>query len=612
MIEKIFKGLIFIFFISAIGLSQRVYTDYVITDACQVRQLITNQGLLWTGGYGIPIFINCEFPPGSYEEHIGEAGIWVGAITPKNDTLVSVTSSWNPHITQGNFFEFWPPSDDPADSIWVVKRGEVVDIPYLPFPYKGLGDKDYVFRYNDYNPVSLKIKNHKPLYIDVIQIAHTWSAPDVLAQVIVYEYFIIPTRFDLKDVYITQWVDPNVGLRTVDFFTMLGDDYTMFFPDLHLGVGLDRPGGGDGDAYSPIGFMIFTPHHKSIPPTSLTWAMIWGESTHPPGITPSRDADKYVQLMQSRTIMDNQDAENGHGSHFVISFGKFQLEQYDTLHFYTAEVLGEGLEGLLNNASSLEYLKERNFKVPSPPPVPPLVVATDNHKIKLSWYPTEEVNPEKYFDPNRADGDSLPFEGYRVYKSTVSIDGPWKLMREYDVAGDGYFHDLGLEHEYVDSGLVNNVEYYYTVTAFSKPDKKLNWPSLETSKRLNARKVVPGTKPPETVGQVAVVPNPYRGDIKYKNYNPPWEKPEPGRSFWMEQDRRIQFINLPQNCVIKIYSLSGILINTIYHNSTENKGYHDWNLTSSVGQAISSGIYLFTVEDLNNHQVQVGKFVIIK
>jgi hypothetical protein len=36
------------------------------------------------------------------------------------------------------------------------------------------------------------------------------------------------------------------------------------------------------------------------------------------------------------------------------------------------------------------------------------------------------------------------------------------------------------------------------------------------------------------------------------------------------------------------------------------------NLTSSVGQAISSGLYLFTVEDKKNGNVQVGKFVIIK
>ena len=40
-------------------------------------------------------------------------------------------------------------------------------------------------------------------------------------------------------------------------------------------------------------------------------------------------------------------------------------------------------------------------------------------------------------------------------------------------------------------------------------------------------------------------------------------------------------------------------------------GIENWNLTSKANQAISSGIYLFTVEDQYNN-TQVGKFVIIK
>jgi hypothetical protein len=79
----------------------------------------------------------------------------------------------------------------------------------------------------------------------------------------------------------------------------------------------------------------------------------------------------------------------------------------------------------------------------------------------------------------------------------------------------------------------------------------------------------------------------------------------------MEQDRRIQFINLPTQCQIKIYTLAGDLVTTLDHHDAA-RGYEDWNLTSSIGQAISSGIYLFTVEDVTNAKVQVGKFVIIK
>jgi len=158
---------------------------------------------------------------------------------------------------------------------------------------------------------------------------------------------------------------------------------------------------------------------------------------------------------------------------------------------------------------------------------------------------------------------------------------------------------------------LNNVEYYYSLTAYSKPDPVSKIPSQETSIAANAKRVVPGTPAPATVGEVAVVPNPYRGDIAYNSYNPPWEKPQGSRNRWMEQDRRIQFINLPNESEIKVYTLAGDLVTTLSHSSID-QGYEDWNLTSSVGQAISSGIYLFTVEDKKNGKVQVGKFVIIK
>ena len=41
------------------------------------------------------------------------------------------------------------------------------------------------------------------------------------------------------------------------------------------------------------------------------------------------------------------------------------------------------------------------------------------------------------------------------------------------------------------------------------------------------------------------------------------------------------------------------------------RGFVDWNLTSNVGQTISSGLYMFSVQD-SKGEVQTGKFVIIK
>jgi len=325
---------------------------------------------------------------------------------------------------------------------------------------------------------------------------------------------------------------------------------------------------------------------------------------------PSRDADRYRQMIDGH-IMEPQ-SSSGDGTKSMVSFGPYGASVGDTLHFMVALVLGEGMDGILKNADYVDWLIQQDFHVPSPPPPPPLRIENKNRQVILKWAPRpEDVDPEKYHDPYRPDNAGEPFEGYRVYKSTLSAQGPWTLLAEYDRADDSIGQNTGLTYEYVDLGLLNNLEYYYSVTAFSKPDAVINFPSQESSVNARAQKAVPGTEPPTTVGEVAVVPNPYRGDVAYHSYNPPWEKPAGSRDRWMEQDRRVQFINLPAQCEIRIYTLAGDLIHTLIHDSPV-QGYEDWNLTSSVGQAISSGLYLFTVEDKKAGKAQVGKFVVIK
>ncbi|MCK4577643.1 MAG: hypothetical protein KAU50_02560 [Candidatus Marinimicrobia bacterium] len=575
---------------------QQVTLDWKMHDVGSVRQFISNIGCLWPTGYLLGDFtgrIYCEFPPNSEEEHIGEGGIWVGALAG-GDTLVSVASSWH---SSAEFF----PSSALWDTIWVIQRGDTVDIPYWP-GYVAVSDQDFVCRYSDYNLTNIAL--HTPLYLDVIQTSYAWSSPP-LDEMIVYNFYVTSTQIDLKDTYISYWLDGNVGYRGQGWDFAL-DDYSVYYEDRHLAVSIDQPGGVDGTAYGPIGIKIYPP--DDVPEVSPRWAFNWVEN--PDFGPPSRDPQRYTD-MASGIIQQNQPFAVG--SQFYISFGPFDLQLGDTLHFMVGQILGEGVDGMLENADRLDWLIAQDFKVPSPPPPPPLRVVTDNRKVTLSWEPQAgDVNPEEYQDPYRADTATVtqPFEGYRVYKSTQSATGPWTLLAEYDLPNNDYGQNTGLEREYIDIGLLNNLEYFYTVTAFSKPDIVIDFPSLESSTSASVETVVPGTAPPATVGQVTAVPNPYRGDIDYNAFNPKWERNPPGRP-WMEQDRRIQFISLPAACKITIYSLAGDQIQALVHNDP-GKGYEDWDLTSSVGQSVSSGIYLFTVQDTNTGEVQVGKFVIIK
>jgi len=573
--------------------AQKAKLDWKVHNVGKVRQLVTNMGALWRAVTNYPGLIYCEFPPSSYEEHIGEAGIWIGAISG-NDTLVSVTTSWH------SSFEFYPGSES-SDTIWVVEKGDTARIPYR-LNHVGVSDQDFVCQYNDYNPVSQRISEHTPLYLDVVQESYAWSSPP-FDEIIAFRFHIIPRRTSLKDVYIAYWLDGNVGTR-VEGWGFALDDRSIYDSTQHLGIAVDRPGGVDGSAYSPIGVKIYPP--KNVGSHSLRWTFNWIQD--PNFGPPSRDPLRYLDMSAGMIMRDQEDYD---GSQFFIAFGPFQLLKGDTVCFMAGLVFGKGLEGIYKNVALLDWLEERNFRVPSPPPKPPLRVSTANKSVTLTWEPRPgDVNPELYEDPYRADTVKKPFEGYRLYRSTRSLDGPWTLLAEYDIVNnEGY--NTGLQYAYKDEGLLNNVEYYYTVTAFSMPDRVINFPSRESSLGANARSAVPGAASMENVGDVAVVPNPYRGDIPYNSYNPPWEKPQSTRPWWMEQDRRLQFINLPERCEIKIFTLAGDLVSTIRHDNP-NKGFEDWNLTSSVGQAIASGIYLFSVEDLKNGQMQIGKFVVIK
>lgn len=582
---------------------QYVTQDWKLHNVGSVIQLVTNRGILNKLGTDYRGLINCEYPPNSYVEHMGGVGWYLGAITPEGDTLVSVTKTWN------SSDEFLGYSDAPWDTVWTIYPGDTVDIGgeneiYLP-GYVPLSDQDIVTRYNDYNELSLQITSHTPLYLDAVQVSYAWSSPP-LDKILVFNYYITSTEYDLEQVYLGNFVDGNVGYRTGSGFAFGNDDFSTYHSRYRMGIAHDGPGGEDGGEYSPLGMMVVPSDRK--PDSELRWTWLNGATS----VIPGRDEDKYLQ-MSSGEIMEDQ--ERPEGTHFINCWGPYDLPRGDTLDFKLIEILGDDAEEVLANAEVADWLVEQDFRVPSPPPTPPLTVKASSNTVTLDWTPTDEINPEEYTDPNRADSARKPFEGYRVYKSTQSQVGPWTLLAQFDVEGNPFELNTGLSHRFVDTGLLNNVEYYYTVTAFSKPDTVSGFPSQETSLIGAARTVVPGTAPPETVEEVAVVPNPYRGDIDYNSYNPPWEKPPRTRERWMEQDRRVQFINLPAHCVIRIYTLSGDLITTLQHNDPE-RGYEDWNLTSSVGQAISSGIYVFTVEktgpDASAGERQVGKFVIIK
>ena len=102
--------------------------------------------------------------------------------------------------------------------------------------------------------------------------------------------------------------------------------------------------------------------------------------------------------------------------------------------------------------------------------------------------------------------------------------------------------------------------------------------------------------------KIAVVPNPYIVAASWE----PRHQYQSGRG-----PRKIDFINLPNKCTIKIFTISGYLVTSILHDSINENGTESWNLLSDDNLEISYGIYLYHVDapDIGEH---TGKFAIIK
>lgn len=103
--------------------------------------------------------------------------------------------------------------------------------------------------------------------------------------------------------------------------------------------------------------------------------------------------------------------------------------------------------------------------------------------------------------------------------------------------------------------------------------------------------------------EVYVVPNPYVATNPFEPSIPPDRS---GRG-----ERRIWFMNLPPRATVRIYTLTGELVQTLQHDSSVDNGQMSWDLVSRDGMNIAYGIYLYHIDapEVGQH---VGRFAVIK
>jgi hypothetical protein len=72
----------------------------------------------------------------------------------------------------------------------------------------------------------------------------------------------------------------------------------------------------------------------------------------------------------------------------------------------------------------------------------------------------------------------------------------------------------------------------------------------------------------------------------------------------------LRFINLPSRCIVRIYSLSGILVNALTLDDPTGGGELSWNLRNRNNQFVASGVYFYHVETPDG-QTKVGRFTVV-
>lgn len=282
------------------------------------------------------------------------------------------------------------------------------------------------------------------------------------------------------------------------------------------------------------------------------------------------------------------------------------------------------------------------YVLPSPPRQPKVRAEVENEQVAIYW---DKTSSQESVDPISKEKD---FEGYRIYRSIPGADFisnenlllSLSLVGEFDKGGNSVGYNTGFGAIQLSSpktfpgdtnkywyrfppqraGLthLNGWQYLYGVSAFDRGDPVNNLPILESAKVIV--RVVPGTPPTSDASKsVGVYPNPYYAHAYWDGQG--------------ERTRKIYFYNLPAPCLITIYTVAGDVVAQFEHDAatytgseiewfqrfsdpskppTFAGGEHAWDLISKFDQAISTGLYLFSVKDMTTGDVKTGKFLVIK
>ena len=69
---------------------------------------------------------------------------------------------------------------------------------------------------------------------------------------------------------------------------------------------------------------------------------------------------------------------------------------------------------------------------------------------------------------------------------------------------------------------------------------------------------------------------------------------------------------MPANCIIKIFTVSGVLVDEIMVNNEPSNGIIHWDLLTRENLEVAAGMYVYHIDALDIGEEKLGKFAVIK
>jgi hypothetical protein len=625
----------------AVGDSIRYAT--AVTTINHVGITLTNYGFF--GNNFISRAPSFEYPLGSGLEHMSRAGLWVGGLALADTGSFTGVSTAIVDDAQGSNAQAGT-EFTPAGTA-ILERSRIANSRvYSPL---AVSDQDLSCTYSDrpeHGPGTNQSERHAPLGILIRQRTLGFSLP-AAEDFLVAQFTVINQGPPLRDVYVglyaqlasgdklayPTWPPSGVGGGPGSWYYKAHAEYDAerHLYKEHFCVSAPYPTNCNLDAvpeWAAVQLLAVHPDTIANKTVSLNW---W--SYTPNDVSRDEDVERYA-ILENGVISDPTACLPGGTCSpiMVLSVGPFaQINPGDSVRVDFAFVGGGDEAALLTHASYAQFASDIGYELPSPPPSPRLHVVAGERRLDLYW----DDSPEGVEDPTSPAPGHQDFEGYRVYLGSDRLN-PLRVAQFDRMDTTGFntgFAAAGLatplvvdgityRYHYAVTGLKDGFNYFGGVTSYDIGDRQTE--SLESGLGQNRFQAVPLPAPGDRVGggKVTVFPNPYRVEAA-------WDQ---GR---LVRDHYLWFANLPQRCVLRIFTLSGDLVfetrfDGASYRGEGTRGLYDprrnldtpppnlsgasyaWDLVTSRGQAAATGLYLYSVEDLASGGLSRGKFLLVK